>query len=76
MIRTLFQPLVQQDEAILFPAQTLDTVSPPPAEQEQCVGKWIQFKLLLDEARQTVYAFTQICVATGNIDFICAGEII
>ena len=36
-------------------------------EQEQCVGKWIQFKLLLDEARQAVYAFTQICAAAGNV---------
>ena len=31
---------------------------------------------MLDELRQTVYAFTQICVATGNVDFIYAGEII
>ena len=38
----------------------------------QAVGKWIQFKLLLDEARQAIYAFTQICAATGNVDFICA----
>ena len=76
LIRALFQSLVQQDEAVLFPVQALDPVPPTPAEQEQCVGKWIQFKLLLDEARQTVYAFTQICVATGNIDLICAGEII
>ena len=76
MIRALFQPLVQQDEAVLFPVQALDTVSPPPAEQEQCVGKRIQFKLLLDEARQAVYAFTQICVATGNIDFICTSEVV
>ena len=29
---------------------------------------------ITDEARQTVYAFTQICAATGNVDFICAGE--
>ena len=76
LVRALFQPLVQQDEAVLFPVQALDAVSPPPAEQEQCVGKWIQFKLLLYEARQAVYAFTQICAATGNIDLICAGEII
>ena len=76
LIRALFQSLVQQDEAVLFPVQALDTVSPPPAEQEEGVGKWVQLKLLLDEARQAVYAFTQVCVATGNIDFICAGEII
>ena len=76
LVRALFQSFVQQDEAVLFPVQALDTVSPPPAEQEQCVGEWIQFKLLLDEARQTVYAFAQVCLAAGDIDFICAGEII
>ena len=47
-----------------------------PIFPAQAVGKWIQFKLLLDEARQAVYALAQICAATGNIDFICAGEII
>ena len=26
--------------------------------------------------RHWVHLYTQICVATGNIDFICAGEII
>ena len=63
LIRALLQSLVQQDEAILFPVQALDAVSPPSAEQKQRVGKWIQFKLLLDEPRQTIYAFTQIRVA-------------
>lgn len=68
MIRALLQSLVQQDEAIFFPVQALDTVSPPSAKQEQRVGKRIQFKLLLDEARQAVYAFAQICVAAGDVD--------
>ena len=76
MIRALLQSLVQQDEAIFFPVQALDTVSPPSTEQKQRVGKWIQFKLLLDEPRQAVYAFTQICVATGDVDLICTGEIV
>ena len=76
MIRALLQSLVQQDEAILFPVQALDAVSPPSAKQEQRVGKRIQFKLLLDEPRQTIYAFTQIRVATGDVDLICAGEIV
>ena len=67
MIRALLQSLVQQDEAIFFPVQALDTVSPPSAEQEQRVGKRIQFKLLLDEARQAVYALAQICAAAGNM---------
>ena len=76
MIRALLQSLVQQDEAILFPVQALDTVSPPSAEQEQRVGKRIQFKLLLDEPRQTIYAFTQIRVAAGDADLICTSEVV
>ena len=52
-----YQGLVQQDEVVLFPVQALDPVPPPSAEQEQRVGKWVQFKLLLDEARQAVYAY-------------------
>ena len=39
---------VQQDEAVLFPVQALDAVSPPPTEQKQRVSEWIQLKLLLD----------------------------
>ena len=76
LVRALFQSLVQQDEAIFFPVQALDTVSSLSAEQKQRVGKRIQFKLLLDEPRQTIYAFTQIRVAAGDIDLICTGEII
>ena len=63
-----------RDEAVLFPVQALDTVSPPPAEQEQCVGEWIQFKLLLDEARQTVYAFAQVCVDVYKRQGLSAAE--
>ena len=76
MIRALLQSLVQQDEAIFFPVQALDTVSPPSAEQEQRVGKRIQFKLLLDEPRQAVYALAPIRVATGDVDLICTSEIV
>ena len=76
MIRAHFQSFVQQDEAILFPVQALDAVSPPSAEQKQRVGKRIQLKLLLDEPCQTIYAFTQIRVAAGDVDLICTGEIV
>ena len=76
MIRALLQSLVQQDEAILFPVQALDTVSPPSAEQEQRVGKRIQFKLLLDEPRQAIYALAQIRVASGDVDLICTSEVV
>ena len=61
MIRALLQSLVQQDEAVLFPVQPLDAVSLPSTEQEQRVGKRIQFKLLLDQPRQAIYIFILDC---------------
>ena len=33
-LRALLQSLVKKDEAVLFPVQALDTVSPPSAEQK------------------------------------------
>ena len=59
-----------------FPVQALDAVSPPPAEQEQRVGEWVQFKLLLDHPGQTVYAFAQIGVATGDVDLVSPGKVV
>ena len=47
-----------------------------PIFPAQTVGKWIQFKLLLDEPRQAVYALAQIRVATGDVDLICTSEIV
>ena len=43
---------------------------------EEALKRRIQLKLLLDEPRQTIYAFTQIRVAAGNIDLICTGEVV
>lgn len=56
MVRTLFQTFVQQNETVLFPVQSLDSIPPSPAKQKQRIGKRIQLKLLLDEPRQAVYA--------------------
>ena len=76
LVCPLFQAFIQQNEAVLFPVQALDAVSPPPTEQEQCVGEWIQLKLLLDHSGQTVYAFAQIGIAAGDVDFVCPGKIV
>ena len=70
-----FQTLIQENETILFPVQTLDPVSPPPAKQKQRIGERIQLELLLHHAGQTIYSFSQICVPTGDIHFICSGEV-
>ena len=76
LVRALFQTFVQQNEAVLFPVQALDAVSPPPTEQEQCVGEWIQLKLLLDHSGQTVYAFAQIGIAAGDVDLVGPGKVV
>ena len=61
------QPLVQQYEAIAFPVQCLDAVSASAAEQEQCIGEWIQIELLLNKSCQSVYSTAKICVTAGNV---------
>ena len=35
----VLQPFVQQHKAVAFPVQRFDPVTPPPAEQEQRIGK-------------------------------------
>ena len=60
----------------IFPVQALDAVSPPPAEQEQRVGKRVQFKLLLDHPGQTVYSFAQIGIAAGDVDLVGPGKVV
>ena len=36
---SVLQPFVQQYEAVAFPVQRFHPVTPPPAEQEQRIGK-------------------------------------
>ena len=60
LIYTLLQPLIQQQEAVTFPVQRLDAVTPPAAEQKQCVCERIQPELLLHEPRETVDAAAEI----------------
>ena len=76
LVCPLFQAFRQQNEAVSFPVQALDAVSPSPAEQEQCVGEWIQLKLLLDHSGQTVYSFAQIGIAAGDVDLVGPGKVV
>jgi len=69
------QPLVQQYEAIAFPVQCLDAVSASAAEQEQCIGEWIQIELLLNKSCQSVYTATQVGITAGYIYPVCSGEV-
>lgn len=75
MVNALLQPLVKQDEAVLLPIQSLDLVSPPPTEQEQCVGERVKLKLLLDDGGKAIDPVPQVGITAGNADFVCSGEI-
>lgn len=75
MVNALLQPLVKQDEAVLLPIQSLDPVSPPPTEQEQCVGERVKLKLLLDDGGKAIDPAPQVGITAGNVDFVCSGEI-
>lgn len=76
LVCSAFQTLIQKNEAVLFPVQALNPVSPPPTKQKQCIGKRIQLELLLYHAGQTIYSFSQVCVPAGNVDLIRSGKIV
>lgn len=59
----------------LFPSINFNTVPAFPAKEEERVRKWIQVELLLDHVGQTVYTFSQIGVATGDIHLVSACKI-
>ena len=76
LVDALFQPLIQKNESVPLPVQALNTVAPATAEQKQRIRKRIQFKLLLYQSGQSVYSFSQIRVAAGDVHLICTGEVI
>lgn len=71
-----FQTLVQQQKSIPFPVQRFDSVPAPATEQKQRVGEWIQLKLLLNDASQTIDTPSEISVAVGDVDFVGSDKII
>ena len=71
-----FQALVQQHKTISLPIECLDSVTPPTTEQEQRCLNWIEGKLTLDDACQTIYATAQVGVPAGDVDGTCAVEVV
>lgn len=60
-----------------FPYQSLDTVSPSSAEQEQDIFLMrIQLKVDLDNGCKAFHATSQVCVAGSKIDPAEPGSII
>ena len=47
----LFKSLVEQEKAIAFPVERLDSVGSPAAEQEQRVGTRVKPELLFNDSR-------------------------
>ena len=76
LVDAALQTLVQQNEAILFPVQSLDPIPTPSTEKEQRIGERIQIEFLLHHSGQAVDAFSQICVSTGNIYAVGSREVI
>lgn len=76
LIYAALQTLIQKDKAVSLPVQRLDSVSFPPAKQKEGIGTWIQLKLLLYQCCQSIYAFPNIRIPTGNIHALCRRKII
>lgn len=76
LVRALFQPFVEKNEAIPLPIEALDAVSPPPAKQKQRIGEWVELKLLLHHAGKPVNPFAQICIPAGNVNSVGSSEVI
>ena len=69
------QTLVQQNKAVSLPVQPLNPVPPSAAEQKQRIAEWVQLKLLLYQAGQSVYSSPQIRVTAGDVHMIRSLEI-
>ena len=76
LVDAALQALVQQNEAVLFPVQSLDPIPAASAEKEQRIGEGIQIEFLLHHSGKTVDAFSQICVSTGNVYTVGSREVI
>ena len=76
LVNAAFQTLVQQDEAVLLPIQTLDPIPPPSAEQKQRIREGVEIEFLLNQGRKTVDAFSQICVSAGDEYTVGSHEVI
>ena len=63
------------DKSIPFPVQCLDPIPASAAEQEQCIGEWIQMELLLNHGGQAVDPAPKVGVAAGNVDLVRSREI-
>ena len=76
LVDAALQALVQQNESILFPIQSLDPIPAPSAEKKQCIREGVQIEFLLHHSGQTVDAFSQICVAACKVHTVGPGEVI
>ena len=61
---------LQQYKTVSLPVQPLDSVPPPPTEQKQRIAEWVQLKLLLYQAGQSVYSSPQIRVPASYVHMI------
>lgn len=73
---TIFQALIQKQKSISLPIQSLNPVSFPTTEQKECCLEGIHLELGAYHTGQTVNSAPQICIATGDIHWAAAVEVI
>ena len=70
------QPLVQEKKSISLPQQPLDSIPPPPAEQEHGPLRRVELKLRLNDSCQSVNSSPQVCVTLSDVNRAVAREVI
>lgn len=66
---------LEQDISVAAPVQSLDTVSPPAAKQEQAFFVQMASVLLCHHRGQPVNSKAEVCVATGNVIIADFGQV-
>ena len=66
--RSVFKPFVEQEETGAFPEESFDPVTSFSAEKKQDILlERIQIKTCANKLGQAIDAFSEICIAAGNI---------
>ena len=70
-----FHPLVEHDETVILPEDSLYPVAASATEKEQCALAGIHFQLVTDDRTQAIDRFSHIGVAADDIDLVYAADI-
>lgn len=71
----VFQPLVEEQEAVALPQEPLDVVGAPSAEEEERGSKRVHPELLLDDGGESVDGLSHVGISAGEIDVADGGKV-